>query len=80
MPEKRALRIAMDEVSGCGLWMNILFHYANVRMLDLLEDFMALREIPYARLDGSTTRPRRTWDIKLVSLLLRSCCKRLFTV
>ncbi|CAL1715435.1 unnamed protein product [Somion occarium] len=34
-------------------------------MLDLLEDFMALRDIPYARLDGSTTRPRRTLDIKL---------------
>lgn len=35
-------------------------------MLDLLEDFMELRGIPYARLDGSTTRPRRTLDIKLV--------------
>jgi len=35
-------------------------------MLDLLEDFMELRQIPYARLDGSTTRPRRTLDIKLV--------------
>ncbi|PCH42878.1 hypothetical protein WOLCODRAFT_90021 [Wolfiporia cocos MD-104 SS10] len=34
-------------------------------MLDLLEDFMALRKIPYARLDGSTNRPRRTLDIKL---------------
>ncbi|GBE87288.1 ISWI chromatin-remodeling complex ATPase ISW2 [Sparassis crispa] len=34
-------------------------------MLDLLEDFMALRSIPYARLDGSTTRPRRALDIKL---------------
>lgn len=36
-------------------------------MLDLLEDFMALRNIAYARLDGSTTRPRRALDIKLVS-------------
>jgi hypothetical protein len=36
-------------------------------MLDILEDFMALRDIPYARLDGQTTRPRRTFDIKLVS-------------
>lgn len=36
-------------------------------MLDLLEDFMALREIPYARLDGSTPRARRTLDMKLVS-------------
>lgn len=35
-------------------------------MLDLLEDFMELRNIPYARLDGNTTRPRRTLDIKLV--------------
>lgn len=35
-------------------------------MLDLLEDFMELRRIPYARLDGGTTRPRRTLDIKLV--------------
>ncbi|TCD65790.1 hypothetical protein EIP91_002183 [Steccherinum ochraceum] len=34
-------------------------------MLDLLEDFMNWRNIPYARLDGSTTRPRRTLDIKL---------------
>ncbi|KAI0685348.1 P-loop containing nucleoside triphosphate hydrolase protein [Cytidiella melzeri] len=34
-------------------------------MLDLLEDFMALRSIPYVRLDGSTPRPRRTLNIKL---------------
>ncbi|EMD31265.1 hypothetical protein CERSUDRAFT_145421 [Gelatoporia subvermispora B] len=37
-------------------------------MLDLLEDFMALRRIRYARLDGSTTRPRRALDIRLVRL------------
>jgi hypothetical protein len=36
-------------------------------MLDLLEDFMMLRKIPYARLDGSTSRPRRNLDIRLVS-------------
>ena len=36
-------------------------------MLDLLEDFMELRRIPYARLDGSTSRPRRNLDIRLVS-------------
>jgi SWI/SNF-related matrix-associated actin-dependent regulator of chromatin subfamily A member 5 len=36
------------------------------RMLDLLEDFMALRKIPYARLDGSTARARRNLDIRLV--------------
>ncbi|KAL4063586.1 P-loop containing nucleoside triphosphate hydrolase protein [Scleroderma yunnanense] len=34
-------------------------------MLDILEDFMELRSIPYGRLDGSTSRPRRTLDIKL---------------
>ncbi|KAF7979908.1 hypothetical protein HWV62_40304 [Athelia sp. TMB] len=34
-------------------------------MLDMLEDFLAYRNIPYARLDGGTTRPRRTLDIKL---------------
>jgi SWI/SNF-related matrix-associated actin-dependent regulator of chromatin subfamily A member 5 len=36
-------------------------------MLDIMEDFMHLRGIPYARLDGSTSRPRRSLDIKLVS-------------
>ena len=36
-------------------------------MLDMLEDFLALRSIPYARLDGGTARPRRTLNIKLVS-------------
>ncbi|KAG6915978.1 hypothetical protein DXG01_009030 [Tephrocybe rancida] len=34
-------------------------------MLDILEDFMVLRSIPFARLDGSTPRPRRSLDIKL---------------
>ncbi|GJJ09319.1 hypothetical protein Clacol_003541 [Clathrus columnatus] len=34
-------------------------------MLDMLEDYMALREIKYARLDGSVSRPRRTLDIRL---------------
>ncbi|KAH0579578.1 hypothetical protein H2248_002429 [Termitomyces sp. 'cryptogamus'] len=34
-------------------------------MLDILEDFMVLRTIPFARLDGSTSRPRRSLDIKL---------------
>ena len=36
-------------------------------MLDLLEDFMSLRNIPYARLDGSKSRPRRNLDIRLVT-------------
>lgn len=35
------------------------------KTLDLLEEFLELREITFARLDGSTTRPRRTLDIKL---------------
>ncbi|RDB18237.1 putative global transcription activator SNF2L1 [Hypsizygus marmoreus] len=34
-------------------------------MLDILEDLMVLRSIPFARLDGSTSRPRRALDIKL---------------
>ncbi|KAJ4481310.1 P-loop containing nucleoside triphosphate hydrolase protein [Lentinula lateritia] len=34
-------------------------------MLDVLEDMMHLRDIKYARLDGSTLRPRRALDIKL---------------
>lgn len=34
-------------------------------MLDLLQDFLNLRDIPHARLDGSTSRPRRTLDIKI---------------
>lgn len=44
-------------------------------MLDVLEDFMELRSIPYGRLDGSTNRPRRTLSIKLVGIPLR--CHRL---
>ncbi|PFH46225.1 hypothetical protein AMATHDRAFT_70336 [Amanita thiersii Skay4041] len=35
------------------------------KMLDILEDFLTLRSIRYARLDGSTCRPRRSLDIKL---------------
>jgi SWI/SNF-related matrix-associated actin-dependent regulator of chromatin subfamily A member 5 len=42
-------------------------------MLDLLEDYMELRSIPYARLDGGTTRPRRNLDIKLVWMTLLPC-------
>ncbi|KIY73274.1 hypothetical protein CYLTODRAFT_485710 [Cylindrobasidium torrendii FP15055 ss-10] len=34
-------------------------------MLNLIEDFMNLRGVKYARLDGSTLRPRRTVDIRL---------------
>ena len=40
---------------------------AAASMLDLLEDFMTLRKISYARLDGSKNRPRRNLDIRLVS-------------
>lgn len=34
-------------------------------MLDILQDFLNLRGIVHARLDGSTSRPRRSLDIKL---------------
>jgi hypothetical protein len=47
---------------------NRVLTYHVSRMLDLLEDFMALRSIPYARLDGSTFRARRALDIKLVCI------------
>jgi hypothetical protein len=43
------------------------FLTGGTSMLDLLEDFMQLRKLPYARLDGSTNRPRRNLDIRLVS-------------
>ena len=36
-------------------------------MLDILSDFLRLRKITFARLDGSTLRPRRSLDIKMVS-------------
>lgn len=35
------------------------------KMLELLEEFMQLRNIPYAKLEGSTSRARRVLDIKL---------------
>jgi len=34
-------------------------------MLDICEDYFVYREWKYARLDGSTTRPRRALDIRL---------------
>jgi len=37
----------------------------NNRMLDVCEDFLNHREWTYARLDGATTRPRRTLGILL---------------
>ena len=37
----------------------------DCRMLDVCEDYFHLRGWKYARLDGSTTRPRRALDIKL---------------
>ncbi|KAJ3008131.1 UNVERIFIED_CONTAM: hypothetical protein HDU68_003217 [Siphonaria sp. JEL0065] len=43
----------------------VLIFSQFTRMLDILEDFMRLREIPYARLDGRTSRPRRNLDIRL---------------
>lgn len=56
--------IAMDGVRAFTSQFNRLSD--NTRMLDCLEDFMAFRKITYARLDGSTARPRRTLDIRLV--------------
>lgn len=56
----------MDEV-GDSLHSRPLFLTDAFSMHDLLEDFMELRKIPYARLDGSTCRPRRNLDIRLVS-------------
>ena len=47
--------------SGCSQFL-----MNATSMLDLLEDFMELRRIPFARLDGSTCRPRRNLDIRLV--------------
>ncbi|KAJ3066834.1 hypothetical protein HDU99_003720, partial [Rhizoclosmatium hyalinum] len=43
----------------------VLIFSQFTRMLDILEDFMRFREIPYARLDGRTSRPRRNLDIRL---------------
>lgn len=56
----------MDEVCPVEFQQVPFSDGPSYSMLDLLEDFMELRGIPYARLDGSTTRPRRTLDIKLV--------------
>lgn len=54
----------------CTAKLDKLFH----RMLDVLEDMMHLRDIKYARLDGSTLRPRRALDIKLVRHVLLAGC------
>ncbi|GAA5924215.1 hypothetical protein JCM10213_004524 [Rhodosporidiobolus nylandii] len=43
----------------------ILIFSGSTKMLDILEDFMSLREYKYSRLDGSTSRPRRALDIRL---------------
>ena len=45
----------------------------TISMLDLLEDFMELRGTPYGRLDGSTSRPRRNLDIRLVGSICLTC-------
>lgn len=44
-------------------------------MLDILEDFLVLRGISFARLDGSMPRPRRSLDIKLVNMLISPLSK-----
>jgi SWI/SNF-related matrix-associated actin-dependent regulator of chromatin subfamily A member 5 len=52
-------------------------------MLDICEDYFVYRGWKYARLDGSTTRPRRALDIRLFNqknsrILL--CTRNLLTV
>lgn len=56
----------MDEVCLVDSQYEFMSDESVHSMLDSLEDFMEFRDIPYARLDGLTTRPRRTLDIKLV--------------
>ncbi|GAA6057817.1 hypothetical protein JCM3770_004290 [Rhodotorula araucariae] len=43
----------------------VLIFSGFTRMLDILEDHLNLRGYKYARLDGSTSRPRRALDIRL---------------
>ncbi|BGP46565.1 hypothetical protein JCM10450v2_002412 [Rhodotorula kratochvilovae] len=43
----------------------VLIFSGFTRMLDILEDHLSLRSYKYARLDGSTSRPRRALDIRL---------------
>ncbi|GAA6009228.1 hypothetical protein JCM11491_004237 [Sporobolomyces phaffii] len=43
----------------------VLIFSGFTSMLDILEDFMHLRGYKYCRLDGKTSRPRRTLDIRL---------------
>ncbi|KAI9088349.1 P-loop containing nucleoside triphosphate hydrolase protein [Phlyctochytrium arcticum] len=43
----------------------ILIFSGFTTMLDILEDFMLFRNIPYCRLDGTTSRTRRNLDIRL---------------
>ncbi|KAJ3172297.1 hypothetical protein HK101_011186 [Irineochytrium annulatum] len=43
----------------------VLIFTQYTKMLDLIEDFLNYRGFRYARLDGSTARPRRNLDIRL---------------
>ncbi|GAA5869471.1 hypothetical protein JCM16303_000482 [Sporobolomyces ruberrimus] len=43
----------------------VLIFSGFTMMLDILEDFLHLRDYKYCRLDGSTSRPRRSLDIRL---------------
>ncbi|EGG10256.1 uncharacterized protein MELLADRAFT_94587 [Melampsora larici-populina 98AG31] len=43
----------------------ILIFSGFTRMLDILEDFLNLRSIGFLRLDGGTSRPRRSLNIRL---------------
>lgn len=53
----------LKKVSASGEQTLIFSGFTS--MLDLVEDFLSLREVRYARLDGATSRPRRTLDIKI---------------
>jgi hypothetical protein len=59
----------MDKVKDSKFFSLYTLSYDVISMLDLLEDYLELRSIPYARLDGGTSRPRRNLDIKLVGVM-----------
>ncbi|KAG2030306.1 SNF2 family N-terminal domain-containing protein, partial [Suillus americanus] len=59
--------IVIDKVLADTLpkGVRVLIFSQWTSMLNLLDDYMELRSIPYGRLDGGTTRPRQNLDIKL---------------
>lgn len=56
-------KLLMNKILPAGEQTLIFSGFTS--MLDLVEDYLNLRDIPHARLDGSTSRPRRTLDIKI---------------